>query len=108
MPGQLLGGPDKIGLNSPYRAKFPESCDEPLKSVVCRDDRDRQGTLCGPCWLPIRELVWIVPGPFAAWGRCRSCSGWFSVRELADRKPGGGHGAMIGLCAGCALPGQGV
>jgi len=73
-----------------------------LKSVVCRDDRDRQGTLCGPCWLPIRELVWIVPGPFAVWGRCRSCGSWESVRDLREAKPGGGHGAMIGVCGGCA------
>lgn len=73
-----------------------------LKTAICCADRDRRGTLCDPCWLPIRELVWIVPGPAACWGRCRGCGEWFSLRRLFDRKPGGGHGAMIGTCVDCA------
>jgi len=73
-----------------------------LKTVVCRDDADRCGVLCGPCHEPLADWLWIVPGPFACFGRCRGCGEWFSVRELSDRKPGGGHGAMIGLCEGCA------
>jgi len=73
-----------------------------LKSVVCRDDADRCGVLCGPCHEPLAHRVWIVPGPFAVWGRCRSCGSWESARDLRDAKPGGGHGAMIGTCVSCA------
>jgi hypothetical protein len=65
---------------------------------TCRSrDGDGQEVLCGLCWLPLRDRVWVVPGPSAVWGRCGS---WESVRDLCDRKPGGGHGAMIGTCPG--------
>ena len=57
--------------------------------------------LYDPCWLPLRDRVWVLPGPFAVWGRCGLCGKWESVRELSDRKPGGGHGAMIGTCVDC-------
>ena len=72
-----------------------------LKTLICRDDRDRRGVLCDPCWLPLRDRLWIVPGPVACFGRCRSCSGWFSVRELADLALGGKHGAWFGTCRMC-------
>ncbi len=72
-----------------------------LKSVVCRDARNRRGVLCDPCWEPLADRLWILPGLVAAWGRCRECGEWFGVGELSDRKPGGGHGAMIGACVDC-------
>ncbi len=67
-----------------------------------RRDGDGSGVLCDPCWLPLRELVWVIPGPVACFGRCRSCSGWFSVRELADLKPGGRRDAWMGMCVNCS------
>lgn len=69
-----------------------------LKTVVCRADRDRQGVLCGECWLPLRELVWIVPGWLNCFGRCRSCGEWESVRGLRDVKPGE---PVSGTCRAC-------
>ena len=73
-----------------------------LKSVVCRADREHRGVLCDPCWEPLRNRLWIVPGPVACFGRCGSCSEWFRVGELTDLKPGGGHGAWVGTCGECA------
>jgi hypothetical protein len=66
-----------------------------------RRNGEATGVLCNSCWEPVRHLVWIVPGPVACFGRCSGCSRWFDVRELVDRKPGGGHGAWIGTCEGC-------
>jgi hypothetical protein len=70
-----------------------------LKTVLCRADRERQGVLCDSCWLPLRELVWIVPGRLNVWGRCRRCGGWESVNLLRDAKPGY---PVSGICVGCA------
>jgi len=72
-----------------------------LKTVVCRAARERRGVLCDPCWLPLRDRLWIVPGPVACFGKCRKCGEWFSVKELADLKSGGGHGAWLGKCRMC-------
>ena len=76
-----------------------------LKFVVCRDDRDRRGTLCDPCWLPLADRLWIVPGPRVVWGRCLRCGEWVSLRELRDAKPGGaGKGdAPSGTCSECMV-----
>ena len=59
-------------------------------------------------WLPLSDRLWIVPGPVACFGRCRGCGEWFSVRDLSDRKPGGGHGTMIGTCPACDNGGEEV
>jgi hypothetical protein len=67
-----------------------------------RRDGDGTGVLCDPCWLPLRDRVWIVPGPVACFGRCRSCSGWFGVNDLADLALGGKHVAWFGTCVDCA------
>ncbi len=72
-----------------------------LKSVICRDDRERRGVLCSACFSPLADRLWIVPGPFVVFGKCSGCADWFSLRELADRKPGGKWSAPSGVCAGC-------
>jgi hypothetical protein len=71
-----------------------------LKTCRCRD-REGSGTLCDSCWLPRRHLVWVIPGPVACFGTCRSCSEWFSLRELADMRTGGRRDAPTGVCGGC-------
>jgi len=58
--------------------------------------------VCDSCWLTARELVWVIPGPVSAWGRCSRRGSWESARDLTDRKLGGGHGAWIGTCVNCA------
>lgn len=73
-----------------------------LKSVVCRADRERQGVLCTSCWLPLRDRLWITPGPVNVFGRCRECGGWESVRDLSDIKPGEPVRGVCGACRMCA------
>ncbi len=60
--------------------------------------------LCDPCYEPLVGSVFIVAGHLPAHGKCRCCSGWFSLRELEDLKPGGRWDAQSGLCLGCKLP----
>ena len=61
----------------------------------------RHFTLCDPCWEPLVSSVWIVAGHLPAHGKCRGCSGWFSLRELEDLRPGGKWDALSGLCSRC-------
>src|SRR5829696_2267273 len=72
-----------------------------LKSVVCRADRERRGTLCSGCYEPLADRLWIVPGLATAFGTCRSCGEWVSVRELLDARLGGKRSAWIGTCTMC-------
>jgi hypothetical protein len=58
--------------------------------------------LCDPCWEPLRDRLWVVPGFASVWGKCQGCGEWESVRVLRDAKPGGGKGAMVGTCVNCA------
>ena len=60
--------------------------------------------LCDECHAPIAGVVWIVAGPVAVFGKCGSCGGWFSLRELTELRPGGaGRGdAPGGICVNCA------
>ena len=73
-----------------------------LKTVRCRADRERRGVLCTACWEPLRESVWVVPGPVPCFGTCRACGEWASVNDLADATPGGRRSAPSGTCVDCA------
>ncbi len=74
----------------------------PALKTCRRREGEGYGVLCDACWLPLVDRLWIVPGTVACFGRCSGCGEWFSVRDLRDAKPGGGHGAMIGTCSGCS------
>lgn len=58
-------------------------------------------TLCSRCWEPIREEVWIVPGPLSVTARCISCGSYGSVAEFSDLSPGE---PQRGTCPGCRMP----
>ena len=73
-----------------------------LKTARWRDRRSGPFALCDPCWLPIAGAVLVVPGRVTAFGTCRSCGEWVSVRELSDAKPGGRQSAPSGTCTACA------
>jgi len=73
-----------------------------LKTCRCRDDAERAGVLCDPCWDPLRDRVWIIPGPVACFGTCSRCGEWVSVNDLRDATPGGRRSAPSGLCRMCA------
>ncbi len=72
-----------------------------MKTVRWRSG-ERRFVLCDPCYSPIRGETLIVPGVATVHGVCRGCSGWFSLRDLADVTPGGRRGAPSGLCASCS------
>jgi hypothetical protein len=73
-----------------------------LKACRWRPRGERTFALCDSCWHPIRDSLWIVPGPVACFGKCRSCGSWFALQELFDLAPGGKWDAPSGLCPGCA------
>jgi hypothetical protein len=73
-----------------------------LKTCRWRDRNGAAFTLCDSCWLPISGAVWVVPGRVPCFGTCLRCGGWFSVRELADRRPGGRYDSSQGTCTVCA------
>jgi hypothetical protein len=73
-----------------------------LKTCRWRTGGEQLFALCPGCHAPIAGAVWIVPGPVACFGQCRSCSGWFSVLELTDRSGGGKWDSNTGLCLRCA------
>ena len=80
-----------------------EGCDAEapaLKTVRWRTG-ERTFVLCDPCWGPMRDALWIVPGLVTVHGVCRGCPGRFCLEELADVTPGGRRGAPSGLCTTC-------
>jgi hypothetical protein len=77
----------------------------PCLKTVRRREGEGTGVLCEGCWLPRRQLVWIIPGPVACFGTCRSCSSWFSLRALVEQKPGSKRDAPSGLCPSCTSNG---
>jgi hypothetical protein len=88
------------------RARREVRCDrcghEEVALKTCRRrDGDGTGALCDLCWLPLRDMVWVIPGPVACFGKCARCSGWFSVRDLRGLKPCGRRDAWVGTCEGC-------
>lgn len=72
-----------------------------LKTCRCRADREGRGVLCTGCWEPLRELVWIIAGPIACFGTCRTCEEWVSINDLRDAVPGGRRSAPSGTCPRC-------
>ncbi|MDP8953294.1 MAG: hypothetical protein M3N18_13880 [Actinomycetota bacterium] len=74
----------------------------PALKTCRRRDGDGRGVLCDPCWLPLRDRVWVIPGPHVCFGKCSGCGEWFSLRELPDRRPGGKWSAPTGTCVDCA------
>ena len=71
------------------------------------EDGDRHGrrfVLCDPCYEPLRETLWICPGPFSVTARCDGCGTYCNPRELVESGPGGGYKRDIiasGLCPDC-------
>jgi len=69
---------------------------------TCRQrTEERRFVLCDPCYVPLAGSLWIVAGLASVHGKCRACSGWFSLRELEDPRPGGKWDAPSGICLGC-------
>lgn len=61
---------------------------------------------CDRCYEPIREEVWIVPGPVSCFGTCSRCGEWESVNDLKDARPGGRRSAPTGVCLPCENGGR--
>ncbi len=72
-----------------------------LKTCRLRAGPGPAFALCDPCYAPLAEAVWIVPGPLVCFGTCRSCGSWFSVRELSEVSGGGRRDAPSGVCERC-------
>ena len=73
-----------------------------MKMVVYRDAGDEEWSLCDRCYAEMAESVWIVPGPYAVWGHCNECQGWYSLNDMARWAGGGKHDAPQGACTACA------
>jgi len=69
---------------------------------LAEGDEAEEWALCTACYAEAASEVMIVPGQVTAWGTCRSCGEWFSVRELLDAKPGGRRSAPSGTCGCCS------
>jgi len=72
-----------------------------LKTVICRDDRDRGGTLCDPCWSSLRDRLWIVPGLVTVTAQCSVCGVYRNPSEMAELR-GLARERHVGVCPGCA------
>jgi hypothetical protein len=73
-----------------------------MKTVRPRSGGASPFPLCDRCYPALARWVWIVPGPVACFGTCRSCGSWYSMRELSEATGGGRHGAPSGICERCA------
>ena len=71
-----------------------------LKTVECRDDRDRRGTLCDACYGPLARLLWIVAGPLTVTAQCSGCGLYLNPAELAVRR-GLARERHVGICVSC-------
>jgi uncharacterized Zn finger protein len=64
----------------------------------------RRFVFCDPCYEPLRDALWIVPGAFTITSRCDSCGAFVRPQDLVESRPGG-HGkrdlVSTGLCAEC-------
>ncbi len=58
--------------------------------------------LCPDCHGEVAGEVLIIPGSVPCFGTCKGCSDWFSLRDLADAKPGGRRSAPSGICPSCS------
>ncbi len=79
------------------------------KTVRLRDDRERRGVLCTPCYEALGGVsrFWIVCGAVNVASRCSACGFYVHPTEIAPEtaRPGGGYKRDIvssGLCLSCA------
>jgi hypothetical protein len=87
------------------RCGFEEAA---MKTVRPRSGGASPFPVCDPCYSPLAEAVWIVPGPVACFGTCSRCGSWVSVRDLRDAQPGGGRWSTpSGICERCVM-GSGI
>ncbi len=70
--------------------------EEPAMKTVRPRSGGASFLLCDACYSPLAPSLWIVAGHLAVHGKCRVCSGWFSLRELEDTRPGGKWDAPSG------------
>ena len=78
--------------------------EEPVMKTVYwpeEGDEAEEWPLCEGCHGDVAGEVLIVPGPVPCFGTCKGCSDWFSLRDLADAKPGGRRSAPSGTCRAC-------
>ncbi len=74
-----------------------------LKTVRWKTGGGRKFVLCDGCYAPLAGSVWITRGRVPVHGFCPGCSGWYSVRELAELRPSAWKwDAPLGRCRGCA------
>ena len=78
-----------------------------MKTVYWPEDGDEaeEWSLCERCYRDVAGGVFIVPGPYAVWGFCNECQGWYSLNAMSRWSGGGPHDAPQGSCLGCAKGG---
>ncbi len=77
-----------------------------FKTLICREDRDRRGVLCDPCYEALGGVgrFWIVYGEVNVTSRCDRCQHYCHPRELVTSRPGGGYKRDLvstGICGAC-------
>ncbi len=75
---------------------------EALVMKTCRRrDGEGKGTLCDPCFEPLADSVWIIPGQEIAAARCDSCGHWISPNDMTRLRRGAKWDGFGGVCLEC-------
>ncbi len=80
-----------------------------VESLALKTCRFRTGeigfVLCDPCWEPLRDTVWIVPGETVVTVRCDRCGSYGNPQDYEGLRPAGRKDCFGGLCRECvSLP----
>ncbi len=78
-----------------------------LKTCRRRDDPERRGVLCDPCFEPLAHLLWIVPGHVNVASKCSGCGRYVHPSEIDPATAiVAGHSkrdvVSVGTCRMCA------
>ena len=67
-----------------------------------RRDGEGTGVLCDPCYAPLSESVWIIPGQEIAAARCDGCGHWQHPSEMVELRRGAKWDGFGGVCQECS------
>ena len=77
------------------------SCEGVVLKTCRRRDGEGTEVLCDPCYAPLADSLWIIPGQEIAAARCDSCAHRISPNDMAELRRGAKWDGYGGVCLEC-------